>query len=74
MISVVRLAMEMDALKASNPKVKKAVKRAPKMAKPGSVKSKARGRVETVRAALTQAGNSKNPRDIAGVFAAMRTE
>lgn len=73
MISIVRKAMELDALKANNPKVKKKVKSAPKMAKPGSPKTKSRAKVENVRDALKNAAGSHNARDIAGVFAALRS-
>ena len=72
MISVVRKAMAYDALQAKAPAIQKAVKKAPKMARPGSVKSKQRVRTENVRDALKQAKSTNSARDLAGVFAALR--
>lgn len=71
-IDVVQLAMKADALETAKPEIQSKVRKAPKMARPGAPKSKERSKVEGVRAALKQAGNSKNPADIAGVFAAFR--
>jgi|6_EtaG_2_1085325.scaffolds.fasta_scaffold00198_17 hypothetical protein len=73
-ITIARKAMAYDALQKSKPGVKKKVSKAPKMGKPGAPKSKATGRAEGIRAALQQAGNSTNPNDIAGLFAALRQQ
>lgn len=73
-IDVVQLAMKADALETAKPGIQKKVRTAPKMARPGAPRSKERSKVEGVRAALKQAGNSKNPADVAGVFAAFRQQ
>jgi len=71
-VNVVQDAMELSRLKDAKPQIAKKLRDAPKMARAGTPKTKERGRVENVRAALQQAGNSKNPSDLAGVFAALR--